>query len=682
MKKIVLSIMAIMMTAVLFAQPVAVKSAQQKLSLSGAKQMKAERSLSIKPMVKNLQVPSNNTFQKVSRRAGEGEFSVNDLAGDYVEALFMYDYDSDAQQLVKSVPARKTSNVQIEVSGENEITIYGLLGLYGYNEAGIKATVNVDDLTITIPNKQVLGTNETYGDITMQNAETEGDFTGKIYSNGIVIDQLWMGSVVYQGNDVRFTDYYSTMLMFPNAIMKYTDNNKNDVETMITVEQDPETKVLTVYNFGDLNAVVDIDLQSNKTFTVNPDQVVDYSSTGGEFYPYALVGQNGLDIISGKCTSTTLTSDLSWTFYSEKGYWYGEQGPFTIEVTEDLEFPEVEKGVLVVAPEGLLIEDYPMTAKLYTETQTDYSTTVKLGWIGDTVYIQGIDKDFPTAWIKGGLNEKGYVVIAPTYTGSTEEGLSHFIGAYGGQDAGVDTLLLTYDKDAKTFEAAGTVMVYTGSKTTNYDYFFNGFFLGTKPSPVALPAGVETTEMPYTGKYMNERSTSEDPESVAGTVQVGRDGNDVYIGGLFANDLSTTGWLKGTFTNDSVVVFNMNQYTGVLGNGLSVYLVGDETFKTEGAGNVEIIDSRASDVVMIYNTENNFYTAINSVIITRFKSQLRPTAFYLSGLTIGSNPASIEGIKAHRSSAESAYYTLDGVRIAQPTKKGIYIHNGKKIVVK
>ena len=29
---------------------------------------------------------------------------------------------------------------------------------------------------------------------------------------------------------------------------------------------------------------------------------------------------------------------------------------------------------------------------------------------------------------------------------------------------------------------------------------------------------------------------------------------------------------------------------------------------------------------------------------------------------------------------KDSYYTLDGVKVAQPTKKGVYVHNGKKIV--
>ena len=31
---------------------------------------------------------------------------------------------------------------------------------------------------------------------------------------------------------------------------------------------------------------------------------------------------------------------------------------------------------------------------------------------------------------------------------------------------------------------------------------------------------------------------------------------------------------------------------------------------------------------------------------------------------------------------DNLYYSLEGVRIGKPSKKGIYIHNGKKVVVR
>ncbi len=33
-------------------------------------------------------------------------------------------------------------------------------------------------------------------------------------------------------------------------------------------------------------------------------------------------------------------------------------------------------------------------------------------------------------------------------------------------------------------------------------------------------------------------------------------------------------------------------------------------------------------------------------------------------------------------SADDAYHTIDGVKVQRPVKRGVYIHNGNKVVVK
>lgn len=669
MKKVVLSLVAAMIAVVSFAQPLALRSVQQNLSVAGAKLTTAKKSLGVRPMLKNVQAPSTSLVKKGPRKAAEGEFSVADLAGDYISAMYTYDLDSLGESLVPAIPACETGMVSIEPGEGNEITIYGLLSLYGYEgeeSAGVKATVNLEDFTLTIPNNQVIAYDEDYGAIKMVNMDSEGDFTATIYSNGIHIEQIWAATILYQGEEVRYSDFFETMLMFPNGAMSFKGPEEELVETYVAVEQDPETKALTVYNFGNFGAVLDITIESDKTFSIDPTQPVAYYSKQGTYYPYAL-DEDYLEVISGYCTENTLTSTLDWTFYSDMGYWYGQMGPFTIELAGELEFPAMEVGTLVVAPQGLTTVDYPMSATLYTDVSAPYSSTVKVGWADSTVYIQGLDKDFPEAWVMGKLNEKNYIRIAPTYMGS-KDGVSHFFGAYTTE--GVDTLVLTYDPELKNMEAAGTVMIYKGMKTINFVYFYNGLVLGVKPSPVALPAGVETTEMPFMGGYMTE--DMQEPVQKTGVVQVGRDGQDVYIKGLFEDVIPEGGWIKGTFYNDSIVVFAMNQYTGVLYNNLSAYLVGYD-YETSDAG----------VGMMVYNAENNFFTTVNAFILTRFKSSFSLfTAFYQAGLTIGSNPASIKSVEKASMADKSAYYTLNGVRVAQPTQKGIYIHNGKKIVVK
>lgn len=41
----------------------------------------------------------------------------------------------------------------------------------------------------------------------------------------------------------------------------------------------------------------------------------------------------------------------------------------------------------------------------------------------------------------------------------------------------------------------------------------------------------------------------------------------------------------------------------------------------------------------------------------------------------------VEGVEAEVA-GDNYYYTIDGIRLAQPTQKGLYIHNGKKVIVK
>lgn len=51
-------------------------------------------------------------------------------------------------------------------------------------------------------------------------------------------------------------------------------------------------------------------------------------------------------------------------------------------------------------------------------------------------------------------------------------------------------------------------------------------------------------------------------------------------------------------------------------------------------------------------------------------------------ITIGANTTRIDTIGTATIEGDDAWYTLSGTRVAKPTQKGIYIHNGKKILVK
>ena len=48
---------------------------------------------------------------------------------------------------------------------------------------------------------------------------------------------------------------------------------------------------------------------------------------------------------------------------------------------------------------------------------------------------------------------------------------------------------------------------------------------------------------------------------------------------------------------------------------------------------------------------------------------------------VKSNDTAISSLKT-QTATEGRYYNISGVRVAAPAKKGIYIHNGRKFVVK
>ncbi len=572
---------------------------------------------------------------------------------------------------------------------EETINIYGIYD----DETPLVAKIDTEKDEFTIAGGQKVGTHETYGDITFYASSEDGSLTGYIVGNGyLVFDQIWWMTITLDEKVYRVSDYISSIMAPTNATMTF--NQKDDNEKVVTitqrcfVAQSEDATEVTIWNFHNFayGEVVDVTINPDKTFSiVGGEQALYMDSKGVAYYLWGYDGKY-IDDVTGVVTDNSLVANIGLAYIDDN--YYGAIFPedvFTVTLDDGLAFniPAAETGELVTVPAGLQTKDYPFTAKLYDVDHPkggEYTSTVKIGWSGTDVYIQGLDKDLPEAWLKGSYNETSKEIVFPvTYTGQSAAGTPHFFAAYGRADGPKD-LEIDYDADADTYDYGATVMIYKGSASTAYDYFYNGFFIGTKPVPTTAPAGLVTTDMPFAGTFYGEDSTSEDGEAKQGTVKVGRDGDDIYIQGLFEEDVPG-GWLKGYFTtrqgNDdktyTFAVFPMNQYVGNLSNGLSAYLT---SLKQDGEEVYPV------DVAFYYDATENYYMAVNPVILTRFKNSTRYTSYYTAGLTIGNAPAGISTLKADAEKKTGAWYTVDGLRVAQPTQKGLYIRNGRKFVIR
>lgn len=677
MKKILLTSLAALFAVVSFAQ-VGVKKQVVTLTNEPAPITKVMDRQSV---VKNVKAPQGqNAFAKKNlRRAAIS--SIDELQGEFIVCNYEYSYDSEAEQLVPAAASRTGASANIEVTGENTIAIYGING--NATETAITATVDIKKGAIIIPANQLIWTytDKESGektDFLMTNASTEGDFTGTIYEGGIiVINEIWFEGFTEGGQTYRNGNYIESGIAPVNGVheCKVVDGKTQtlvDASCNVFIEQNPETKVVTVWNYNpNWNLVVDIDVLADKTFNV-PEQVVYYTSNYGEFCLYGVSGKSLVDLV-GTVSETELSSDLEvYVYQLELGGWdAGTFGKITLTDGSKFTYPALEIGELVTPPAGLQTKDYPFSAII--DAEDEYTAVVKVGIDGNNVYIQGLDKDLPEAWVKGEYNEdKTEVGFPVTYIGLVGEDEVHYFAAYSSD--GPDSLFVDYDADADTYDYGATVMIYKGTKTNAHAYFYNGFFIGEKPTPVVAPEGLETKEMPFTGKKYN--SSSDEVEDIDGYVNVGFDGNDVYIQNLFEE--VADGWMKGTLTTiegAQYVSFAPNQYIGNLDNGLSAYIVGyvAETDDTPASASYSVFE---------YDAQKNIFKSINPILLTRFKNSVKSfETFFSSGLTIGSETDGIVVTKADEKSGNAQMFNIAGQRVNKDFK-GLVIKNGKKMVVK
>ena len=667
MKKFTLTLVAALIAVVSFAQISATKQVMRPVE-----QMSLEPKTAVKLSFDNIKLPvpafKGVLGKKAPRRIAIS--SIDELQGEVIIANENFDFD-DEGKLTKDIPERSGLSASIEVTGTNTIKIYGL-SEWSDEGVGVEATVNLSEGTFTIANGQKVGTNETYGDITIQNASESGaPLTGTIYEGNVfVIDQYWNESVVYQEQNARWSSIYSSQIVPANGVMDIAAGTADETSKNVYIEQDESTKVVTIWNFGSHyypHGVVKFDVASDKTFSAaGGEQVVGYHSQLGSIYIWGSASAGSVDDISGTMTTETMTANIGLGYLGAKmSGWVKPAHTWTVTRTDGIEFtfPAQEIGELVTPPDGISTTDWPISANSFYVNNVNtgsYNGTVKLGIVGTDVYIQGMDSYLPDAWVKGTYDAEAKTVTIPvTYMG-IHENVTHYMGGYSSD--GPKDIVLTYDEEDNTYSTSGSVMIYKGSATTAYVAFYNGLLIGTPPTPVTAPDGLITEDMPFKGKLNGATTETE------GTVKVGFVDNDVYIQGLF-NDVVAAGWIKGTIS-DGKATFPVNQYIGNRSNGTRVYLVG-------------YANSTVGDVVFNYDATNKVFTSTNMVLASGAKNSLSPYSFYSAGLTIGTQPDGINAINADVKSAdEGAWYTVNGVRVAAPTQKGLYIHNGKKVVIK
>lgn len=323
---------------------------------------------------------------------------------------------------------------------------------------------------------------------------------------------------------------------------------------------------------------------------------------------------------------------------------------------------------------------------------TNYvSETMNVCIDGNNIYIQGLASAyFPEGWVKGTISGNKVTIPCGQCVGEDDYGPEYIVGqpagAQTGEEPGVD-IVFDYDAAAGTLslnESVEAILENGDPSDIRYCYgYWEGLVLtkGAEPAPelVTPPSEGEAyvMENSIAVEYDSDANDGEGgyvdvTEYVEEEFEVLIDGTDIYIKGIdtlyFPN-----GWIKGTLS-DNKATFPSGQYVGTDEYG-NEFIVG---------GDLET--GEITDIVFDYDPETGTLT-LDSGIVILITGKPKTTNFYYfwSTLTLvkkasDETPDAISTINAKQENG--AIYNLQGVKMNKPTQKGVYIHNGRKVIVK
>ena len=321
----------------------------------------------------------------------------------------------------------------------------------------------------------------------------------------------------------------------------------------------------------------------------------------------------------------------------------------------------------VIAPEGLATETYIFSGNIAGETPTPFSRQVQVGFDGDDAYIQGLSSSVTTLWVKATKNGAGqYVIPSNQYMGKLalyEYDLVYpfYCTAVDGEGKMVDAVF-TFDAENSRFTTNQTLVLnrvedelnpYSNSTFTDVVIEKMPEVAATPADPTAEAVGIQDEMYPYAYFSVPAVGTNEEAlnlNKLFYTVWYEKEGQQKQF--VFTAEVYYD--YDGFETDVTEVPYTHNGNDLWYGGECVYFEVPIEEFQTWSKVGIQSIyygadERHASNIVW---KENSSYTGINSITADKLQK------------------------------SEGAWYTINGQRVAQPTQKGLYIHNGKKIVIK
>ena len=224
-----------------------------------------------------------------------------------------------------------------------------------------------------------------------------------------------------------------------------------------------------------------------------------------------------------------------------------------------------------------------------------------------------------------------------------------------------------------TWNKIGIQSIYTGGGEEKKSEIFwytikeYGGNEGGDTEDITIPAGVETSDYVFSANALENGREEATPREAE--MKVAFDGNDVYFQG-FVVDLPEK-WAKGTLSEDGkTVTIPSLQYLGQQ-NIMDWFIFDYYLTAVDDEGH-------NTDIVFNYDADTQKFTTNQTIVLT---DKTEPYWTFTNVVIAKPGSTGIEHINTTKDNKDT-WYNLNGVRIAQPTEKGLYIHNGRKVMLR
>lgn len=264
---------------------------------------------------------------------------------------------------------------------------------------------------------------------------------------------------------------------------------------------------------------------------------------------------------------------------------------------------------VVTPPEDGDLEYYTLKG-VNSVPKSEITRTVKVIWDGDDdVYISGLSYYLPDAFVKGTFTDDETVVFAAgQYMGNL--GVDVYFGAYG--EEGLVDAVAKFNEETSTFTFSEFLLDNGDPEELGfYAYWNSGLTISPIEEdpeiPVEIPTDLEVETYAYTASdYFKDHA------EVSGNLQIGFYGEDMYIQGMSTD--YPEAWIKGTFVNDTTIVFPSGQ---LLTDERSLYFIAID-------GNFEVVDGYE----LIYEPETGiFKEGVYAPMINAYKDRLEQSVW-------------------------------------------------------